>query len=144
MSALENTALWHERDISHSCVERVIFPDSFILLDYAIHRMTQLLSAMKVNPQRMKDNMDRSQGQMFSSHLLLVLVKKGYSRQKAYALVQKISHGLQQGQHLKQAFREHPEGKGLLSDEELEAVFSGQKVIENTKEIIDQAFACNV
>ena len=138
VSALENTALWHERDISHSCVERVIFPDSFILLDYAIDRMTQLLSAMKVDPQRMKANMDISRGQMFSSYLLLALVKKGYSRQRAYTLIQQISHSLQKGEFLKQAFQDHPEGRKFLNDEELEVVFSGQDVVKNAQKIIDQ------
>ena len=88
-AALENVALWHERDISHSSVERVILPDSTILLDYMLHRMTGIVERLRVYPERMRENMDRSYGLMFSQRVLLALTATGLPRQEAYAIVQK-------------------------------------------------------
>ena len=93
-AGLENIALWHERDISHSSVERVFFPDAFILLDYALARMTRVIGNLFVDKKRMLANMQLSSGQLFSSHLLLSLVKTGLSREEAYKIVQKMSHSL--------------------------------------------------
>jgi len=89
LAALENVALWHERDISHSSVERVILPDSTILVDYMLHRMAGLLEGLRVYPERMRENMDRSFGLMFSQRVLLKLTDKGLARQAAYELVQR-------------------------------------------------------
>lgn len=140
-SALENIALWHERDISHSCVERVIFPDSFILVDYSLARLTDLLENLVVDEKRMKENMDLSQGQMFSPHLLLALVKKGLSRQQAYTLVQKISHNLKKGDDLKQGFLENSETKDLLRKEQVEDIFSGRDFLQNMQKLIDKVLS---
>jgi len=89
VAAIENIALWHERDISHSSVERVIIPDSTILVDYMIHRLTGILSGLQVYPERMKENMGRSFGLYNSQHVLIKLTEKGLTREDAYALVQK-------------------------------------------------------
>jgi adenylosuccinate lyase len=89
LAALENVALWHERDISHSSVERVILPDSTILVDYMLHRMTGIIDGLQVYPERMKENMERSYGLMFSQRVLLKLAEKGLPRQQAYEIVQK-------------------------------------------------------
>jgi adenylosuccinate lyase len=89
LAALENVALWHERDISHSSVERVILPDSTILVDYMLHRMTGIIDGLQVYPERMKENMERSYGLMFSQRVLLKLADKGLPRQQAYEIVQK-------------------------------------------------------
>jgi len=89
LAALENVALWHERDISHSSVERVILPDSTILVDYMLHRMTGIIDGLQVYPARMKENMERSYGLMFSQRVLLKLADKGLPRQQAYDIVQK-------------------------------------------------------
>jgi adenylosuccinate lyase len=89
LAALENVALWHERDISHSSVERVILPDSTVLVDYMLHRMTGIIDGLQVYPERMKENMERSYGLMFSQHVLLKLADKGLPRQQAYEIVQK-------------------------------------------------------
>ncbi|MDO8478000.1 MAG: adenylosuccinate lyase [Candidatus Rokubacteria bacterium] len=89
LAALENIALWHERDISHSSVERVILPDSTILVDYMLHRMTGIIDGLQVYPERMKENMERSYGLMFSQRVLLKLADKGLPRQQAYEIVQK-------------------------------------------------------
>jgi adenylosuccinate lyase len=88
-AALENVALWHERDISHSSVERVILPDSTILLDYMLHRMAGILEGLRVYPERMRENMERSFGLMYSQRVLLRLTESGLPRQRAYELVQK-------------------------------------------------------
>ena len=138
ISALEDIALWHERDISHSCVERVIFPDGFILLDYAVNRMAYIIEHFVVHKERMKENMNLSRGQLFSSHLLVALLKKGISRQKAYSLIQRLSHGLQQNQTLKEAFLEDSESKVLLSKQELEVIFSSQEFLDSVKKRIER------
>ncbi len=88
MAALENVALWHERDISHSSVERVIIPDSSILADYMLARLTGIIRGMHVYPARMKDNMARSYGLYNSQRVMLALVGRGLTREEAYALVQ--------------------------------------------------------
>src|SRR5437762_8905112 len=87
MAALENIALWHERDISHSSVERVILPDSFIALDHMLRRFTKIVAGMVVYPQRMLDNLGRSRGVVFSGSVLLELARRGVSREKAYEWV---------------------------------------------------------
>jgi adenylosuccinate lyase len=89
MAALENVALWHERDISHSSVERVILPDSFIALDHMLRRFTKIVSGMVVYPDRMKENLGRSRGVVFSGSVLLELAKRGVSREQAYEWVQR-------------------------------------------------------
>jgi adenylosuccinate lyase len=89
MAAMENNALWHERDISHSSVERVILPDSFIVLDHMLRRMTRIVAGMVVYPDRMRENLDRSRGVVFSGTVLLELARRGVSREQAYEWVQR-------------------------------------------------------
>jgi len=124
-AALEDIALWHERDISHSSVERVIFPDAFIVCDYALERMTRLVEGLEVNAERMLEVMSMSQGQLFSSHLLLALVEKGLSRESAYAHVQRISHHLRPGSNLEDDTLRDPEVALLLSEQEVNEIFAG-------------------
>lgn len=88
-AAFENNALWHERDISHSSVERVILPDSFIALDHMIRRFTRIVTGMMVYPERMRENLDRSRGVVFSGSVLLELARCGVSREQAYEWVQR-------------------------------------------------------
>ncbi len=88
-AALENVALWHQRDISHSSVERVIFPDSTILVDYMLHQTTRILDGLQVYPARMRENLDRSHGLIFSQRVLLKLTERGLARQRAYEIVQR-------------------------------------------------------
>jgi len=90
-AALEDVALWHERDISHSSVERIIAPDSTILLDYMLGRLTQLLDGLVVYPETMKTNLERTRGLIFSEGVLLRLIQKGLTREEAYLLVQKAA-----------------------------------------------------
>ena len=91
MAGLENVALWHERDISHSSVERVILPDSTILLDYMLHKAIDLIDRLLVYPERMKENLERTRGLIFSQRLLLMLVQKDITREDAYKLVQDLA-----------------------------------------------------
>ena len=89
IAALENVALWHERDISHSSVERIILPDSTTLLDYMLVTLTNVVEKLLVYPARMKSNLEISKGLIYSQGILLALTKKGLTREKAYALVQR-------------------------------------------------------
>lgn len=89
MAAIENVALWHERDISHSSVERVILPDSFIALDHMLRRFTRIVQGMVVYPDRMRENLERSRGVVYSGSVLLELARRGVSREDAYAWVQR-------------------------------------------------------
>jgi len=105
MAALENVALWHERDISHSSVERVILPDSFIALDHMLRRFTRIVSGMVVYPDRMKENLGRSRGVVFSGSVLLELARRGISREQAYEWVQR---------NAMRSFHEQKDFKALL------------------------------
>jgi adenylosuccinate lyase len=105
MAALENVALWHERDISHSSVERVILPDSFIALDHMLRRFTRIVTGMVVYPDRMRENLDRSRGVVFSGQVLLELARIGVSREQAYEWVQR---------NAMRAFHEQRDFKALL------------------------------
>src|ERR1700741_5669769 len=88
-AAFENIALWHERDISHSSVERIILPDSFIALDHMLRRFTRIVRGMIVYPDRMRENLQRQRGVVFSGTVLLELARKGTSREESYAWVQR-------------------------------------------------------
>lgn len=123
--ALENIALWHERDISHSSVERVIFPDAFIVADYALDRLAGVIEGLEVNEERMLQNMDQSAGQLFSSHLLLHLVKAGLSREDAYQLVQSASHSLKKGEHLRDKVASQKKITKYLTKKSIFEIFSG-------------------
>ena len=91
LAAMENQALWHERDISHSSVERVILPDSTIMADYILHRLSGLLNNLVVKPERMKKNMEHSLGLYYSQRVLTNLIERGVPRQKAYEMVQRCA-----------------------------------------------------
>jgi adenylosuccinate lyase len=89
VAGLENVALWHERDISHSSAERIVLPDSFLAVDYMLDRFAWLLEGLVVRPERMRENLDASHGLYFSQRLLLALVESGLGRDDAYRLVQR-------------------------------------------------------
>lgn len=128
-ASLEDIALWHERDISHSSVERVIVPDAFIIAHYALRRMGRLLTGLYVDSDRMRSNLKLSRGTLMSSHLLLALVDRGLSREDAYARVQSLSHGLSADEDLQSAVNADPQLGKLLTPKEVETVFSGEKHI---------------
>lgn len=134
-TALDNISLWHERDISHSSVERVVFPDCFQLAHYTLGRLNNLLKNIYVDTDRMLENTHQLGGVLYSSHLLLHLVeKKNMSREDAYKIVQQLAHGLQKGQHLKDAILEDDQYSKLFSEKDLERIFSGKKHIQAIQE----------
>jgi adenylosuccinate lyase len=131
VGALENIALWHERDISHSSVERVIFPDAFILCDYALIRMKTVLEGLYVDEKKMLYNLHATQGLVYSSHLLLKLVEKGLTREQAYFHVQRLSHSLGHGDHLKKAIQRDGEVKKWLKPKEIEDLFEAKRYLKS-------------
>ncbi len=135
-ASMENIALWHERDISHSSVERVIFPDAFIVADYAVHRMAVLIDGLDVHRKRMLENIDLSQGQLFSSQVLLALVEKGLDRETAYFHVQRLCHALGKGDQLQDKLKKDPEMKRLLKPKEVDQIFKGTRNQKAIKEVI--------
>jgi adenylosuccinate lyase len=135
-AALENVALWHERDISHSSVERVIFPDSTILTDYLLAKTTDLLDRLLVYPERMKKNLESTGGLIFSGQLLLDLAEAGMLREDAYRLVQ--SHAMRSWKD-DLVFRDEVAGDpaitGLLSPEKLARTFDYTRQLGNVDAI---------
>ncbi len=123
--ALENIPLWHERDISHSSAERIIFPDSFILTDYLLAEMTDILGNWVVHPGRMRENIGATRGLIFSQSVLLALTRKGLSRERAYQIVQRNSlKAWNEGLDFKALILAEPEAASVLSPAEIEACFS--------------------
>jgi adenylosuccinate lyase len=140
VAALEDVALWHERDISHSSVERVILPDGTILLDYMLDQMTRIVGGLQIYPAHMRENMDRSLGLMFSQRVLLRLADKGLPRQRAYELVQRNA---MRAWRERVAFRDllaaDPEVAALLPRAELEACFDPSWYLRNVDAIYRRA-----
>ena len=124
LAAMENVALWHERDISHSSVERIILPDSTALLDYMLITLADVVDKLLVYPQRMKTNLESSKGLIYSQAALLALTRKGLTREKAYALVQR--NAMKTWSDAK-TFRENllvdPEVRRHLTEREIKALF---------------------
>lgn len=120
--ALENISLWHERDISHSSVERVLFPDAFTLTHFILNRLEELLKHLQVNKEQMKKNLKLSKDRIFSSRILNALVSKGISRKEAYKKTQTLSLNLKEGESLSYQAKKH--FKGILSSKELADIFS--------------------
>jgi len=141
MAALENIPLWHERDISHSSVERVIGPDSTILVDFMLHRMIGLLKDLRIDPNRMKENLALTGGLFFSQELLVCLAKKGMSREEAYQIVQ--GHAMEvwksKGELLSRV-REDSRIRAFLDDAEIEEVFRVDRYTCHVDRIFDRVF----
>jgi len=142
ISAMENIALWHERDISHSSVERVIGPDACILADFMLARFTSVVEGMKVYPERMMQNLELTRGLVFSGTLLIALVDKGISREDAYRLVQ--SHALQAwegGQTFPERVKGDSEIKSHLSEQEIEGIFDLKRHLKHVDIIFKRVFS---
>jgi adenylosuccinate lyase len=140
-AALENVALWHERDISHSSVERVIAPDATIALDFMLHRMTYVLGNLRVYPENMRRNLEKSGGTVFSEKVLLALVDKGIARDRAYRMVQR--HALRVGREggdLKRELLEDAEIRRHLSAKEIDAVWGVKHHLANIDFIFRRVF----
>jgi adenylosuccinate lyase len=141
-AALENVALWHERDISHSSVERVILPDSFIALDHMIRRFTRIVKGMVVYPERMKQNLARSRGVVFSGQVLLELAARGVSREQAYAWVQRNAmRSFEEQRPFKDLLLADAELTAVLPPADIERTFDLDVQLRNVDTIIDRVFA---
>lgn len=124
LTGLENQALWHERDISHSSAERIIIPDACILLDYMLRLMQEIVDGMQINRRRMRANLYQSGGVVFSQRVLLALVEKGMSRQDAYRVVQRAAlSALDDGQDFESVVGQAPEVRERLTKDELAELF---------------------
>jgi len=137
-TALENVALWHERDISNSSVERIVFPDASQVLDFMLHRFAGLVDKLVVYPDRMRENLESSRGLVFSGTLLLLLAEKGLTRENAYQLVQ--GHAMdtwEKGGQFQSRVLADPEIARVLSKEEIEHAFDLDVSLRN----IDAIFA---
>ena len=141
MAALENVALWHERDISHSSVERVICPDSTILLDFMLARMTGIVENLVVYPERMESNLNKTGGLFFSQQVLLMLTQKGLIRDQAYRLVQKNAMRVwREGLDFKTLLLEDPDIGAYVTAEEIEAVFDLGYHLKHVDTIFNRVF----
>ena len=141
-AAFENIALWHERDISHSSVERVILPDSFIALDHMLRRFTRIVRGMVVYPQRMLENLGRSRGVVFSGTLLLELARRGVSREQAYEWVQRNAmRAFHEQKDFKTLFLADPDVMRVLTLSEVEKAFDLDDQLRNVDAVMDRVFA---
>jgi adenylosuccinate lyase len=141
LAAMENMALWHERDISHSSVERVIMPDSTILVHYMLSRLNNLLANLRVNDSSMDKNLDLSMGLYFSQRILLALIDKGMQRQAAYELVQKEAMFCwEHSSFFPDRTRQNPEITGILSQEELNSLFDSGYYLKHEDLIMNRVF----
>jgi adenylosuccinate lyase len=141
MAAIENIALWHERDISHSSVERVIVPDSSILTDYMLNRLKGILDRLHVYPKRMKENMERSYGLFNSQRVLLALIDKGISREYAYDIVQKAAmKSWKTETHFKKILKKNREVRQYLSAGDIDSIFDLRYYLKNIDYIFERVF----
>ncbi len=142
ISAMENIALWHERDISHSSVERVIGPDSTILVDFMIHRLKGIIAGIVVHPENMKKNLELTKGLIFSQQVMLLLMKKGLERQKAYDMVQRNALRVwDEGIDFKSLVLQDKEISSYLSPEEIEEVFDLRYHLRYVDHIFERVFS---
>jgi adenylosuccinate lyase len=142
IAALENIALWHERDISHSSVERVILPDSFIALDHMLRRFTRIVLGMVVYPDRMLENLDRSRGVIFSGQVLLELARRGISREQAYEWVQRNAmRAFDEKRPFKELLLADKDVTGVLAPPEIEKAFDLNDQLRNVDAVFARVFA---
>ena len=144
VAAMENVALWHERDISHSSVERVIAPDSTILLDFMLHRLTRMLDKLVVYDDRMRANLDSRGGLFFSQRVLLALTESGLDRDEAYGLTQRNAMAVwKEGGNFKDRLLADPEVMEHLSKDLLEDLFDLAYYLKHIGTIFSQVFEVN-
>ena len=139
--AMEDVALWHERDISHSSVERVIGPDATIALDFALHRITEVVQTLAVNPARMRANFERTGGLFASQGLMLLLVKAGCSREEAYAIIQRLAtQAWENGEDFRGLVLSDSAAAALLSKEQVEEAFDERQNLRRVDVVFDRVF----
>ncbi len=140
-AALENIALWHERDISHSSVERVIAPDSTILMHYMLKKMTKMMEHLIVYPKNMMRNLEKTEGLIFSQSVLLALIEKGISREEAYSLVQKNAmQSWTKGKDFINLLKKDKKVSSLLTKKEIEKIFNLKAQFKNVDIIFKRIF----
>ncbi|MCA9425800.1 MAG: adenylosuccinate lyase [Candidatus Omnitrophica bacterium] len=140
IAALENVALWHERDITHSSVERVIIPDSTILADYILARMTRLVENLQVYPENMQANIDLNRGLIYSQKVLLALAESGMTREKAYAIVQKQAmRAWKEKKDFRDLIRRDPEVKKRLDSKALKTLFDQNQYLVSVDALFKRA-----
>ncbi|MDR3610272.1 MAG: adenylosuccinate lyase [Ignavibacteriaceae bacterium] len=139
-AALENVALWHERDISHSSVERIIIPDSCIVLYYMLDQMTNLIKDLVIYPENMMRNLNLTRGLIFSQAALLKMTNKGAPREDAYRIIQQISMNVQKdiNLHLKEELIKSPEVTKYLTKEEILNIFDNNNLLQNVDYIFSR------
>ena len=136
---MENIALWHERDISHSSTERIILPDSCFVLDYSLATFTSVMKGLQIYPQRMKKNAELTKGLIFSQRVMLALIDKGLSRQKAYELVQRNAMKSWKGnKNFPSLLKADSEVTASLPPGELEILFDYQYYLRYVDEIFQR------
>jgi len=141
LASLENISLWHERDISHSSVERIIFPDATMLLYYMAERSAYLVSNLVVYPDRMRENFKASRNLVFSQRVMLSLVDRGMSREDAYQLVQRLSMNCwNSGLDFKEVVLSNEEIAQYLDSEEAIRLFEPEYYLRNVGQIFERAF----
>jgi adenylosuccinate lyase len=141
MAALENVALWHERDISHSSVERVILPDSFIALDHMLRRLTKIVSGMVVYPERMMENLKRSRGVVYSGSVLLELARRGVSREQAYEWVQRNAmRSFNEQRDFKELLLQDADVMKVVAPDVVNHAFDPADQMRNVDAIFDRVF----
>ena len=140
--ALENVTLWHERDISHSSVERVIGPDVCITLDFALHRLAGMMDELTVYPETMKKNLEQLRGLVFSQSVLLTLTQHGLSREQAYVIVQDNAMRVWRDDNLdfKTLLANDERVTAILDPHDIDDIFSFEKFIRHTDLIFDRVF----
>ncbi len=139
MTSMENIALWHERDISHSSTERIILPDSCLVLDYTLPLFTSIMRGLQVYPQRMKRNIELTKGLIFSQRVMLALIDKGLSREKAYELAQRNAMKSWKGnKNFLSLLKADPEVIAALPESELEPLFNEQYYLRYVDEIFER------
>jgi adenylosuccinate lyase len=141
MAAFENIALWHERDISHSSVERVIIPDSSILVDYMLDRLKEILDGLYIYPKRMKENINRSYGLYNSQRVMIALAEKGLTREDAYDIVQRNAmKSWKTGVQFRKLLLRDKEVKKYLTAKEIEKIFDLEYYLRNVDYIFKRVF----
>ena len=135
MVSLENVALWHERDITHSSTERIIIPDSSILIDYMLQTLTRIIDNLVVYPENMRRNIDKTQGLIFSQRLLLMLAGKGLTREEAYKIVQSNAMKARGRRSLMEEVLADPVVLKHLSKKEIASAFDIKYYLRNIDEI---------
>ncbi|MFC1904733.1 adenylosuccinate lyase [Chloroflexota bacterium] len=139
LTSMENIALWHERDISHSSTERIILPDACFTLDYTLSLFTSVMSGLQVNRQRMKQNVDATKGLVYSQRVMLALIDKGLSRQKAYELVQRHAMKAWRGnKNFLSLLKSDSEVVATLPQSELEPLLDNQYYLRHVDEIFQR------